>query len=75
VQWSANAEQEAATLLLPSDLRMLIDEVLAQDPRPAYRAQQEDAQEYGVWLEEINVRFCVQQQTLVVLTLEKKLPG
>lgn len=72
VQWSANAEQEAAALLLSSDLRRLVDEVLAQDPRPAYRAQQDDAHEYGLWLEEINVRFCVQQQTAWVLALEPK---
>ena len=72
VQWSAQATQDAETLLLPTDLRMLIDEVLAQDPRPAYRAKQEDTQEYGVWLEEINVRFCVQQQTVWVLALQPK---
>ena len=59
VQWSERAENDANSLTVTENLRALIDAVLAQDPRPAYRQQQNDTHEYGVWLENINVRFCV----------------
>ncbi len=62
VQWSEQALAEANTLALSPNLRALIDEVLAQDPRPAYRAAQPDDHEYGVWLESVNVRFTASQR-------------
>ena len=40
-------------------LRSFIAEVLAQDPRPAYRQQADDDREYGVHLYEFNVRWRV----------------
>ncbi|GHB17916.1 tRNA (N6-threonylcarbamoyladenosine(37)-N6)-methyltransferase TrmO [Salinicola rhizosphaerae] len=49
-------------------LRRLIEEVLGQDPRPAYhgRARQsgppEEPRRYGVHLRDVNVRFCVLSQ-------------
>ena len=72
VQWSAAAKHNAQELALPADFCALIEEVLAQDPRPAYRTQQADAHEYGMWLENINVRFCVTQHAVFVLALEQK---
>lgn len=72
VQWSTVAKNNAQALALSRDFCALIEEVLAQDPRPAYRTQQDDTHEYGVWLENINVRFCVKQQAVFVLTLEQK---
>ncbi|WP_417329457.1 tRNA (N6-threonylcarbamoyladenosine(37)-N6)-methyltransferase TrmO [Halomonas cupida] len=39
-----------------NSLRRLIEEVLAQDPRPAYRGQS-DQRLYGVYLRDVNVRF------------------
>ncbi|WP_251978002.1 tRNA (N6-threonylcarbamoyladenosine(37)-N6)-methyltransferase TrmO [Salinicola avicenniae] len=38
-------------------LSRLIEEVLAQDPRPAYRGETEDERGYGVFLRDVNVRF------------------
>jgi len=70
VQWNEQAQLDASTLNLSSDLRALIDEVLAQDPRPAYRANQEDKHEYGVWLENVNVRFTVSDSGIKVCQLE-----
>lgn len=40
-------------------LEQFIRQVLAQDPRPAYRKQQVDEREYGVHLHEFNVRWQV----------------
>jgi tRNA-Thr(GGU) m(6)t(6)A37 methyltransferase TsaA len=70
VQWDACATGDAATLALSADLRALIDEVLAQDPRPAYRAAQPDDHEYGVWLENINVRFRIADNIVTVTRIE-----
>nr|WP_156826773.1 tRNA (N6-threonylcarbamoyladenosine(37)-N6)-methyltransferase TrmO [Kushneria aurantia] len=38
-------------------LRTLISEVLAQDPRPAYRRRRDDERVYGVRLHDLDVRF------------------
>lgn len=59
-------------------LRRLIEQVLAQDPRPAYRGHA-DQRHYGIHLRDINVRFRVlsdpdgQQWSLRVERLEKRL--
>jgi hypothetical protein len=72
VQWSEEALAAASTLALSPDLRALIDEVLAQDPRPAYRTTQPDAHEYGVWLAKVNVRFIVDNHGVQVCGLEAR---
>ncbi len=48
----------------------VIKEVLAQDPRPAYKQKQLDTKEYGVALFEFNVRFKVNGQRLTVTAIE-----
>lgn len=58
VSWSEQALNEATSLAIPAGLRALVEEVLAQDPRPAYRPLATDSHEYGIWLDSINVRFC-----------------
>lgn len=40
-------------------LRTLIEQVLAQDPRPAYKAKQESEHEYGMSLFDLNIRWRV----------------
>ena len=52
------------------ELRSFIAEVLAQDPRPAYRKQTEDEREYGVHLYEFNVRWRVNQGVNQVIALD-----
>lgn len=69
VQWSERAKNDAETLSVNENLRALIEAVLAQDPRPAYRQQQNDTHEYGVWLENINVRFCVVSHCVIIAAL------
>ena len=51
-------------------LRSFIAEVLAQDPRPAYRQQAEDEREYGVHLYEFNVRWRVKDGVNQVIALD-----
>lgn len=72
VVWQETALADAAALQLPADLRVLIDEVLAQDPRPAYRGARDDDREYGVWLADVNVRFAVKGDAVQVLAIEPK---
>jgi tRNA-Thr(GGU) m(6)t(6)A37 methyltransferase TsaA len=73
VQWSEQALLAAASLDISTNLRVLISEVLAQDPRPAYRAAQQDEHEYGVWLENVNVRFTADSSGIKVCNLEARL--
>lgn len=72
VRWSENALADATALALSPDLRALVDEVLAQDPRPAYRAIQQDENEYGVWLADVNVRFIVDNHGAQVRGVEAR---
>ena len=51
-------------------LRSFIAEVLAQDPRPAYRQQAQDEREYGVHLYEFNVRWRVKDGVNQVIALD-----
>lgn len=48
------------------DLAQLVREVLAQDPRPAYRAGKDDAHTYGVKLANRNINWVVEQNVAVV---------
>lgn len=42
------------------DLRIFIEKVLLQDPRPAYKKDQEGIQEYGMCLYDFNIRWEVE---------------
>ena len=48
----------------------VISEVLAQDPRPAYKKGQVDEKEYAVLLFEFNLRFVVTDSKVVVTAIE-----
>lgn len=73
IEWTDHASQQAQQLKISANLKALVDEVLAQDPRPAYRAGQFDGREYGIWLENINVRFRVEADNVqIVEVLEKR---
>lgn len=51
-------------------LRAFIREVLAQDPRPAYRKEEEAGKTYAVWLLDFNVRWRVTEAGFEVFALE-----
>jgi tRNA-Thr(GGU) m(6)t(6)A37 methyltransferase TsaA len=72
VIWTDAALADARTLAVSPDLHALVNEVLAQDPRPAYRQTSDDAHEYGVWLDNINVRFAARDDGLHVLSLQAR---
>lgn len=65
VAWLPEA-QAALNALGKGDLEGFISEVLAQDPRPAYKKQQVDERQYGVTLAGLNVRFRVHPQGVEV---------
>ncbi|MDF7722510.1 tRNA (N6-threonylcarbamoyladenosine(37)-N6)-methyltransferase TrmO, partial [Enterobacter hormaechei subsp. xiangfangensis] len=47
-------------------------EVLAQDPRPAYRKEEEAGKTYAVWLLDFNVRWRVTAAGFEVFALEPR---
>ena len=49
-----------------------IIEVLAQDPRPAYRKGEESGKTYAVWLHDFNVRWRVTESGFEVFALEPR---
>ncbi|MBK5144670.1 tRNA (N6-threonylcarbamoyladenosine(37)-N6)-methyltransferase TrmO [Budviciaceae bacterium BWR-B9] len=73
VHFSAEAEQalqnESRTLL---HLRRFITQVLAQDPRPAYRKNEQQVREFAVHLMEFNVRWRVENGQATVIAIDKR---
>ncbi len=59
VSWSKNASKQAVELKLNDEQYAVINQVLAQDPRPAYKQLQQDNKEYGVALYQFNLRWRV----------------
>lgn len=53
-------------------LPQLIEQVLQQDPRPAYKKQKQDDKEYGIRLYDLNIKWRVQGQVCVVLKIEQE---
>lgn len=53
-------------------LARFISQVLAQDPRPAYRKGEEPDREYAVWLLDFNVRWRVTAEGTEVLALDPR---
>ncbi|MDX6020665.1 tRNA (N6-threonylcarbamoyladenosine(37)-N6)-methyltransferase TrmO [Scandinavium sp. V105_16] len=53
-------------------LRAFIMDVLAQDPRPAYRKGEETGKTYAVWLHDFNVRWRVTDAGFDVFALEAR---
>lgn len=66
----------AATLFLQQhhlrepDLERQIRELLSQDPRPAYRRQSAEIQEYGMHFADYNIRWTVKAQLATVLEIK-----
>jgi len=53
-------------------LGIFIRDVLAQDPRPAYRKEEESGKTYAVWLLDFNVRWRVTERGFEVFALEAR---
>lgn len=72
VGFSMQAEQQIQSLQLQyPTLKNLIEQVLAQDPRPAYKTQTLIPQDYGIRLYDINIRWRIENQQITVLSLEQ----
>ncbi|MGK4473721.1 tRNA (N6-threonylcarbamoyladenosine(37)-N6)-methyltransferase TrmO [Aeromonas molluscorum] len=70
VSFSSQAEQQLHPWLKDHpELRLLVSEVLAQDPRPAYKKGKPDEKEYGVRLFDLNVRFRISEPDCQVLAI------
>ncbi|MCG6965281.1 MAG: tRNA (N6-threonylcarbamoyladenosine(37)-N6)-methyltransferase TrmO [Chromatiaceae bacterium] len=69
VRFCAQAEQDLAALPDPERMRALVSEVLALDPRPAYRRGAEPDRLYGMRLAGRNVRWRVLADAVEVLDL------
>lgn len=71
VTFSADITQQLITLEKRyPHLRQFITEVLAQDPRPAYRKKEEAGKTYAVWLLDFNIRWRVIASGFEVFALE-----
>jgi len=69
VTWSAHAQQQLRALPAPPrDLAELIEQVLAQDPRPAY--QDDPRRCYGIRLYDLDIRFRISDHRAEVLEIE-----
>jgi len=74
VHWSPEALSHLNTLPnLPTGLSELIDQVLAQDPRPAY--QDDPLRSYGVRLYDLDIRFRISGQIAEVLEIHAFTPN
>lgn len=53
-------------------LETLITQVLAQDPRPAYKKSKADSKQYGIRLYDLNIKWQVNGQLCLVLSIEQE---
>lgn len=67
VKFTPNANQKLASI---PDLKALIIQVIAQDPRPAYKKHRTERQEFGISLYEYNIRWQVENQQATVLDVQ-----
>lgn len=73
VSFSLQAQQQLLQHQLHyPHLERFIGQVLAQDPRPAYRKGEEPDREYAAWLLEFNVRWRVTQSGTVVIAIDPR---
>ncbi|QBH95672.1 tRNA (N6-threonylcarbamoyladenosine(37)-N6)-methyltransferase TrmO [Limnobaculum zhutongyuii] len=73
VSFAAEAERvlQKESRALPH-LRRFITQVLAQDPRPAYRKNEPQIREFAVHLMEFNVRWRVENGQATVIAIDKR---
>lgn len=55
-----------------AELTILIQQIIEQDPRPAYKKHNEQKQEYGFCLYDFNIRWQVQGHQAIVLSVSQK---
>ncbi|MCH2159401.1 MAG: tRNA (N6-threonylcarbamoyladenosine(37)-N6)-methyltransferase TrmO [Oleiphilaceae bacterium] len=65
----ARAMLHALTKNSHTNLECFVKEVMEQDPRPAYKQQNEDPKIYGMKLYEFEIKFRVEQESLIVIDI------
>ncbi|WP_432468087.1 tRNA (N6-threonylcarbamoyladenosine(37)-N6)-methyltransferase TrmO [Agarivorans sp. Z349TD_8] len=75
VGWTDTAKQQALQLNINTEQSLVIEQVLAQDPRPAYKRLKLDDKVYGVRLYQFNLRWQVfglpsEAQQLLILSVQ-----
>lgn len=71
VEFSPRAKKQMAQYQKDSpELETMLLETLRLDPRPAYRHNKEDSQEYGFLFDRYNIRWTVQDRQLTVLEIQ-----
>lgn len=70
VEFSNLATQQIQALNVSAHQIQVIQEVLAQDPRPAYKKHKIDLKEYAVHLFEFNVKFQVEHRNVIITALD-----
>lgn len=70
VTFSPSALNKLAQLGNSEHIRLVIEQVLAQDPRPAYKKNRTDDKEYAVNLFDFNVKFKVNDRIVTVTAIE-----
>ncbi|NOI64921.1 tRNA (N6-threonylcarbamoyladenosine(37)-N6)-methyltransferase TrmO [Vibrio sp. 99-8-1] len=71
VTFSQHADQQLRFHANQAQVRAVISEVLAQDPRPAYKKNKVDTKEYAVNLFDLNVKFKISAQIVTVTAIER----
>lgn len=71
VEFIEQAEQDMLRLGIDEATRDLFSQVLAQDPRPAYRKGKPDIKKYGVGLAGFNLQFKVQEDCCQIVKIER----
>ncbi|GAA5646383.1 MULTISPECIES: tRNA (N6-threonylcarbamoyladenosine(37)-N6)-methyltransferase TrmO [Vibrio] len=70
VIFSPSAEHSLTQQNDAAQKRLVIEQVLAQDPRPAYKKNRTDSKEYAVNLFDLNVKFSVSANLVTVTAIE-----
>jgi len=72
IEFSPEATQQCAEMLTSTgnDLRQVITELLALDPRPAYKTAQSG--EFGMRVDDFNIRFSVSRDIATVLSVSSQ---
>lgn len=69
VEFSESVQKQLANVKGGAYQQQAISEILAQDPRPAYKKGKQDDKEYGVKLFDYNVKFRVYADKVLILSL------
>lgn len=75
VEFSTLARQQIEELAITQQQLTLVQQVLEQDPRPAYKKNKQDDKEYGICLYDFNIRWQVTDTQVVVNSISLTFTG